>query len=1684
MRREKHDSRGRRHSSSKTAEEERRPRAKDARSSAEVGTRHDRYAENELDSTPPRSRGSSRTKARVGRSDIDGGVDDDLPQRFHSRVSPTQSVKKRRKSLRVSPPTEERPFRRSQYAEVLDRPPRSAEGSSQKPGGSIRSRKSAIISQAKEVFSRTEPVQPTSQRLPSIEAWLDEQPDPFVDGDPEPVEIPAPLKTRSSKQKVDAAQHKVEDPNQIWNYVEDEDQKPDPFSTSAPRRRRRSRRSQDATDADVRKSANGVRAAEETEVPSRTPPEKDSIPKGTSQNGLKRRGARALRARTGSSPLKDIIPEYEPGPTDQASISPVNTGIEVPSSRTEKPRPVRPCPPTGMHRLSTIASVETFQSHVEAEDGAGKLATSSNGLQRRLTTHEDLMSVLSLPRAGGSIKSARSVRTAKSRISTATLNEVYEELAGDEVKYMRELRTLVDGVIPVLLQCVLSKADSAAAAGLFSSSVSARDDLSFAKPIVDMGVALERLKTLHRRIPTRDLTSLFSWAQSAHKVYTEYLQAWRLGFQDVVVNLAPPDQHTRTELDEGMARDENGDVVNSNGEKVDVAYLLKRPLVRIKNLAKVFARIKVLRPSSKSLMVAEEYDDLIKTARRRSNEEQSRLEDEAAANTDASKARDVRTLAVLSGVKIDRSRRVRARDCFSLTVHHSSGQRVDCQTELLLRDNQHGLTGEGDLLICEVDNNGRWLLFPPLERSSTSARYGDIDGEIVLMVRGLVSSAWEWHELLLLKTSDIETATEWVNMLATQPVPPKLNRSSSFMNKPHGKDVVPAGKRLPLIPQSPVSKEVEVPIGEPSLIGSDEYARPGKASGRHQSEDLPPLRLDKVPRGHSLPPVPVNKETKSLPIPPESSLDNEQIASPYAASSEASSPGLRRGKVARRRQSRRDESAPGSPLVASSPTLPDTPVPNTGTRKISRTDDASRAWMSSPNTQRAASPDRHDEYIPDAADDDEDSKPRPQRPHYHRAISSTPSEELPTIHRRRPSSPVSTPLTQSIRDQWLALSGGRNKSRKGKTSPKAHPTEDAFCRQLSHPGAPFAEDVPTPPPHRSRSQSPTSPEPTEVAPAIPPHRSSLPRERAKAVPVLKPQPQPSPRTGRRDERRSSSPLKHEYAPSTASESDESDSESGESSTSETSDGGVLEQVGKPGSSLPAGTVNSRQTSRVLPPASLPNLPAGTLAPSNSASQAPYRTVPHVALQPNAPTSKTIATLCSWSDKGLWQSLCPDECSIVVSPGLIEAYEMSAAHSMTNDDGTISEGSSYRETDGEGVLPLVAFELTPLVPLRRGTALDISIRSPTTTRSKVKTSTNIMFRSRNAEECEALYAMINHARINNPTWIALEKARPKEMPNVTFNTGPGSARHSRSRSRSGSWFGLGSQGRRSSYRASSAPLSGTPSIGGTSETSVGSMSSAFSALRRFSGGANGGKGMFNLNRSSVIRKNGRFGTSGSASLYSSSSGTTGTGSGATSPAPSQLGVAPPMTEHTAAGAAAAAAPAPAGTINNMKIRLYVRESAARWRDMGAARLSVMPTPITVNVNGEESTTRTENDPSPPGTAGGSGTPSTFVVGQPGQARGPRLPSANHTPHRVHGNGEDKRVLITGKKKGETLLDATLHESCFERIARTGIAVSVWEEHEEVAKSGGVVGGKGKTYMIQMKGEAEAAWVFGMVGRLRY
>jgi hypothetical protein len=1690
--------------------------------------------------------------------DTQSNVDYELATKLNGTTSLEQWDKREDEDILRAEKDDGRHRRRSQYADALSRSPRSSQiGLGDAPGSSLRSKKGSIFSQAKGLFTKSDPVAISSPRLPSIEAWLEEQPDPFLDGEEQSVSVPAPLDTRSRRKEMTAEPLILKDPDNIWASV-GKDGSPETRQNGSSRRRRRRKEASDASERDMPShaecgAAETRRASPELNHTGRDSPE-------MSPGALKRRGAKSSRTRKDSSHReRPSLLSSSRNPSTEPALAVPSSHDKYQPAEDDLPAIQRQCPPTGPHRLSTIASVETFQARPDPAVPVELPFDGKCGLKRRLTTHEDLMSVLSLPRAGKSIKSARSVRSTRNRLGDRSMAEVMEGFAIDESKYMQELRTLVDGVIPVLLQSVLSKSNSAAAAGLFTTSRTANDDLNFTKPIIDMGVAIERLKALHQRALTKDAHGVLSWAQGAQRFYTDYLKAWRLGFQDVVVNLAPADGQTYNQSDLGMARDDHGDIVNAEGQKVDVAYLLKRPLVRVKNLSKLLNQLNTINPSSRASQVAQGYADLVALARQRSNEEQSRLEDEAAANIDATKARDLRTLAALTGVRIDSSKRVKARDCFNLTLHHSTGQRIDCRVELLLRDNPPGLASGGDLLLCEVEDTGKWLLLPPIETSLLSARVGDTAHDLVVMVREPAGNRRPRHELLCLKADNDEAVLEWLQMLGSDPLPPKVDRSPDFISRAHALAAAPPVHSTALILSSATPhkkidlRNVDVPFGETSLLGghSDQrtrtasspsqsgisssdinastIARPGQAWATQSSpSQVSSSQASSSQASASQSSVSHVQQRKALPARPKLSLGGE-LASPQSrnlrdvdqlmqSSDKETSAGLRRTHAAKR-HSRQGGQSPGNPH-SNSPSRPGGDSrPVVGQRKISRTDQASREWMTSPHVNRSVSPER----LPASTSPQREARAetRPERPDFKRAVSSAPSKELPTISRIRTAGQVTTAPNalpnESKRDERTRLPDEERKDKSPSHGSRDSPDARIRSDRRRNRGIPFTEDVPPPPPHADRSGSSSQPSFTVKdpwKPVPPPHgQPSLPSSKILNSRGPTHENQSVSAEGKARSRRSSSPLKHEYAASiTSDSSSDSDSDNSiSSSSSDTSEDPVSERGDAPTPLLPVTAATSRRPFKSLPPSSFPHRATTTLAPSDSASQGPYRSVPSSSTLPNVRASKMIAMVCSWSDNGIWESLHPDECSIVISPGLIEAYEMSAAHSGSrpgaSDVPKSGSDSASSATMASSSLtadsrPLVAFELTPLVPLRRGTALDISIRSPPTENSKIRKSSNVMFRSRNAEECEALYAMINHARINNPTYIALQNARPSYQPPVTFNTDGASARHSSHglRSKSGSWFGFGSQGKKSSYRASSAPIS----VGGASESSIGSISSAFSALKKFSGEG----GMFNLNRSSVLKKHGG-GTGGSASLYSSSSGTTGTGSGSASPAPSQMGL-QTVKEGTIADTSGAPVGGGAGVVNNMKIRLYSRESASRWRDLGAARLTVLPAPRPSLLNqqaGSGTSTPTKaapNEPSPLGTPTGSRTPSTILLGQPnpnpntpansGGAHGPRLPSSTHTPHRIHGHAHEKRIIITSSKSkhattssdpsSTTLLDAVLGESCFERIARTGIAVSVWSEDEVISKEGGVIGGRTTTYMLQMKGEAEAGWVFGMVGRLRY
>jgi hypothetical protein len=1244
------------------------------------------------------------------------------------------------------------------------------------------------------------------------------------------------------------------------------------------------------------------------------------------------RSPEATRRGFGKKPLSTIqsVDTFESG-------SGVTRSDSITTKASDETLPTRPT--TAQTRRKTSGSSVTRGGH-------------KTSLKRRLTTHSDLMSVLSVPMADNSdsksIVSARSIRTTRSRLSTATIGDLLKELSMDEAKYLRELQTLVDGVIPVLLTCVISKSDSAVAAGLFGSLAVANDP-TFTKPIVDMGISLERLKTLHKRIPLTSPDALLKWADGAQRVYADYLKAWRLGFQDLVVHLAPATAEATAaakkaaeerSLYEGLSTvNEDGDVVNGDGERVDVAFLLKRPLVRLKYLHKTLSGINRITPSTAAENMSSRFQTLVTDARKRANEERARLEDESAAAVDPTRARDPRTLAPSADVNVNFTRRVKARDVFDLELHHSSGQRMDCTVELLLRDDAPGKGNSGDVMICEVDDTGRWLLFPPVELGRMSARNGDTKGEVVAMIRDFHSSGQEWHELFSLKTDDEQLALDWVTMLGVTPIPPKIDRTGSFTAKKEKRQQALVVTESPKS-RTPSPREIEIPIGEQARgTNAQQYmpspktfllkpAEEGLFSRLQGGSIITPsrnsasaMRADK--QGDHSPTTQsrreggsmqrVQSESNGSPLQKVSSLPRDLDEAMSLAGGDSAAT-LRRAK-AKRYKNRGQEGYSGSPT-------------SDGASAISKSDASPGRGL--PFSSRHAVPLHKGEEI---------------------TITIPPSE--PSILSESPTTPA----------------------------PRNVSPPDGFQPRPRRTSALPAMDIPVIPKTRRNSSplsSPTSEitDPMDAPPPPPPHRT--PSAKVMDAPVLSP-------TSTKDKRRSSSPLKHEYQPSERSYTSESYSESDVSDTdSSVSESDSDEELNGPTPLLPIATLptitevdsvisGSQVTDSDITVSQFTGSQASLYSQPNATLSPPHSRSPSLKVQ-----FKSIASLHYWNENQ-YTRIEPDILSIEVMDGQVEAHEMSAAHSSSRP----SSADSTPDTAARRAIVVLA--LTPVVLLRRGTGLDIWVGSPPTPAGVFHSNgtKGIMFRCRSAEECEALYSAMLVSRQHNATYNALARAAESSGNGLQ---GMMDSQGSVTTGRSWSIF----RSNRSSYRSSR--VSPTPgSVSNSDNNSVGSLASAFSALRRF-----GGSKKFNLDKSTLSSRGTRSLTS-----FSSSDNSSGLDGTRTPPDPSQL-----------------------GGLRNTEIRLYLRESSKKWTDLGIANLVI------------------------------------------------QLPPANYKNRNPAVRPEElKRITVTAKHGGD-LVDVVLGESCFERVARTGIAVSIWIEsvgpNGEIGQVGAVggVGGRTRVYMIQV------------------
>lgn len=483
-----------------------------------------------------------------------------------------------------------------------------------------------IMTGAKEIVQeRAEPPKPVVNQPPSIENWLSGTVDPFV-------EKPAPRKPslekewekdvrRRSSAEVEPKQASTPivpsasspgDSRNQDDHVERGIQEPQVQPSVGLKRSRATRatsspQKQTTAKIPLRETLNNLFRGESSGH--KIPTKAYSAYQDTESDAESSYVDHVEQNTTGDPHVRSVEPQRRaPSPESSYVSTDVSSSTEGPYMTPAIPRR-RPPPTHGHYELSTIVS-EGSASTVGSEtmsvlsDSTVTQATGltrssaisrrskGSGLKRRLTKHSDLVSVLSLPDddrpvRSSSIRSTSSLRRRTSNLEKVTVEDLLQEFAIDEDLYRRELKTLVDGAVPVLLkQVVHGKEDYAK--DLFGAPSGGRED-TLGKAVVNMGVALEKLKNLHKWAPLHDVNRILTWVLTAYPIYDKYLDVWRLGFEGIVVNLAaaPGRMDDEDSLVNAMPRNEVGDVVDTKGQPVDLQRLLTRPLARIRGLLKL-----------------------------------------------------------------------------------------------------------------------------------------------------------------------------------------------------------------------------------------------------------------------------------------------------------------------------------------------------------------------------------------------------------------------------------------------------------------------------------------------------------------------------------------------------------------------------------------------------------------------------------------------------------------------------------------------------------------------------------------------------------------------------------------------------------------------------------------------------------------------------------------------------------------------------------------------------------------------------------------------------------------------------------------------------------------------------------------------------------------------------------------
>lgn len=656
------------------------------------------------------------------------------------------------------------------------------------------------------------------------------------------------------------------------------------------------------------------------------------------------------------------------------------------------------------------------------------------------------------------------------------------------------------------------------------------------------------------------------------------------------------------------------------------------------------------------------------------------------------------------------------------------------------------------------------------------------------------------------------------------------------------------------------------------------------------------------------------------------------------------------------------------------------------------------------------------------------AKPYPYQSHS-RTVSAAedkPPKETPSrYHTRRLSTPVasSTPTTPPAKSP-----------RERSSSPDRTPTQrdqrkDVRSRPLSEPPrgsetTPLREDMRPDPKKLTKSPPNSKPFREDGAPPPPVHRTLSPSRPSAVNPPVELAPAP------RIRRRGSSPLKHEYTPSeVSSSSSEAESDSGSDMDSSSDE---LDEADVP-DTQPA--ISIKQTSQVSAPAVESVVSDDSVAPSHSASQVGLygRLGPGGAKDPEH-VVKCVASISYWSNKlGQWRDVWHEACSIFVTPGLIEAYPLSAMAPGPGGPGALNSSGSSEfggEADVARMQPLIALELTPVVMIRQSTVVDLEVRSPVRPYCKLSTIDGKIFRFRagSAQDGSTLYTAVHRARLNNAKYKALEEqarfrsfGQPQQpqQADAQEQDGQSSSGHGRS------WFG-----RKNSYRASTrAPSQSVSQSQGTS-----SSISAPSLLKRLTGGANMS---FNIDKSSVDRHGSRPPTA-AGSLYTSGSSSSGN---CTPPRSPSVSLAGSSGRTVVLGS------------DNLKVRCHLLVTPTKWEDHGNCHLQITRPPP-----GMRQELRIRH-----------GMEKRIIV--------------TKIPKRTFGFGDSD----SEKNKPHIVLDVVLGSKCFGKLGTRGIILNVWEDLRDeknnvgFAPKTGALSGTVKKWCFQCSSTTEANWIYGLVAQ---